>query len=79
MSGTLELMTSLLRDKFKVSSDLGPNSKLNELGLDSLDVINFLFSLEEKVGVKIPDEALDAENLRTLADIAGSIDRHRQK
>jgi len=79
MSGTLQVMTSLLREKFKMPADLGPDSQLNDLGLDSLDVINFLFSLEEKVGVKIPDEALDAENLRTLADIAGYIDRHRQK
>lgn len=77
MSATIDTMTALLREKFKVQADLGPHSKLNELGLDSLDVINFLFSLEEKVGVKIPDEALDAENLRTLGDIAGYVDRHR--
>jgi acyl carrier protein len=77
MSATLTTMTTLLREKFKVQAELGAQSRLNELGLDSLDVINFLFSLEEKLGVKIPDEALDAENLRTLADIAGYVDRHR--
>ena len=77
MSATLDTMKALLREKFNLQAELGPQSKLNELGLDSLDVINFLFSLEEKVGVKIPDEALDAENLRTLGDIAGYVDRHR--
>jgi acyl carrier protein len=75
MSATLDEITSLLRDKFKVQAALGPDTKLNEMGLDSLDVINFLFSVEEKTGVKIPDEALDAEDLRTLGAIAGYIDR----
>lgn len=77
MSSTLDVMTSLLREKFKMHTALRADTPLNEMGLDSLDVINFLFSLEEKTSVKIPDEALDAENLRTLGDIAGYIDRHR--
>lgn len=77
MSGTLDQMTSLLRDKFKVRRALDSGVKLDELGLDSLDVINFLFSLEEVTGVKIPDEALAGENLETLADIAGYVDRNR--
>jgi acyl carrier protein len=77
MSATLDVITSLLLDKFKVRVALGPDTRLNEMGLDSLDVINFLFSVEEKTGVKIPDEALDSENLRTLGAIAGYIDSHR--
>ncbi len=77
MSATLGAITLLLREKFKVQAALGADTKLNEMGLDSLDVINFLFSVEEKTGVKIPDEALDAENLRTLGAIAGYIDRNR--
>ena len=77
MSATLEVMTSLLREKFKVKVALGSDTKLNGMGLDSLDIINFLFSLEDNVGVKIPDEALDSENLRTLGDIAGYVDSHR--
>ncbi len=77
MSATLDVMTSVLRDKFKVKAALAPDTKLDEMGLDSLDVINFLFSLEEAVGVKIPDEALDQEKLQTLAEIADYVDRHR--
>ncbi len=77
MSATLDQMTSLLRKKFNVKTALEPGTKLTELGLDSLDVINFLFSLEEATEVKIPDEALVAENLETLADIAGYVDRNR--
>ena len=77
MSTTLDVITSLLRDKFKVQTALSPDTKLDGMGLDSLDVINFLFSLEEEVKVRIPDEALDAENLHTLGDIAGYVDRHR--
>lgn len=75
MTATLDEITSLLRDKFRVQTPLGPDTQLNETGLDSLDVINFLFSVEEKTGVKIPDEALDTEDLRTLGAIADYIDR----
>ena len=39
-----------------------------DLGADSLDIIDMLFTLEEKHGVTIPDDV--ALNLKTVADIA---------
>jgi acyl carrier protein len=32
---------------------------LSEQGIDSLDIVNVYLSLEEKFGIKIPDEDLD--------------------
>ena len=77
MSATLDTITSLLRDKFKVKGALGPDVELKELSLDSLDVINFLFSTEQATGVKIPDEAINSDQLKTLADMARYIDSRR--
>ena len=77
MNATLDVMTCILRDKFNVKKALESGTKLSEMGLDSLDVINFLFSLEEAVGVKIPDEAISDDGLQTLADIAVYVDSHR--
>jgi acyl carrier protein len=78
MSSTLQLITATLRDKFKVTADLGASTNLKEIGLDSLDFINFLYTLEEETGVKIPDEDIDSENLERLADFARYIDNRRQ-
>ncbi|MGE5148139.1 MAG: acyl carrier protein [Candidatus Eiseniibacteriota bacterium] len=77
MSATLELITTTLRDKFKVTADIAASTNIEEIGLDSLDFINFLYTLEETTGVKIPDEDIESENLESLADFARYIDARR--
>jgi acyl carrier protein len=42
-------------------------SLLDDLGADSLDVVELVMALEEAFGIEVPDE--DAENIRTIADI----------
>ena len=39
----------------------------NDLGADSLDVVELVMALEEAFDLEIPDE--DAENIRTVKDI----------
>jgi acyl carrier protein len=51
--------------------DLQDNIPLIEQGLDSLDMINLLFCLEENFPVKIPDEDLPV--LTTLRDFTDYI------
>jgi acyl carrier protein len=77
MTDTVTRLADILKDKFKVEAELGADSSLTGLGLDSLDVINFLFTVEQETGVKIPDEALADGKLDTLADFAAYIERHR--
>lgn len=38
----------------------------NDLGADSLDVVEFIMEMEDAFNIEIPDE--DAENLRTVQD-----------
>ena len=45
--------------------------KLNELGLDSLDVVELLLKLEEEYGVRFDD--VDMSNLVTVKDLLDSI------
>jgi acyl carrier protein len=40
---------------------------VDDLGADSLDVVELVMALEEAFDVEIPDE--DAENIRTVGDI----------
>jgi len=80
-SDTLNVMRAILREKFhaedKLGGELGGERSLRELGLDSLDVINFLFSVEEATGVNVPDEAIAEEKLTTLGDFARYVEARR--
>ena len=51
-----------------IESEINPDSFLTEdLGLDSLDVIELISAFEEEFGIEIPDE--DAEKLDRVEDI----------
>ena len=76
-SDTLEILKGILREKFHAEGELEGERSLRELGLDSLDVINFLFSVEEATGVNVPDEAIAEEKLTTLGDFARYVEARR--
>lgn len=40
---------------------------LDDLGADSLDVVELVMALEEEFGIEVPDE--DVENIRTIRDV----------
>lgn len=47
---------------------------VDDLGADSLDVVELVMALEEAFDVEIPDE--DAEKIRTVKDIFGYLEAH---
>lgn len=47
-------------------------SIIEDLGADSLDVVDLVMSLEEEFDVEIPDE--DVENMKTVGDIVKYIE-----
>ena len=48
-------------------SQLDEDDSLKEQGVDSLDLLDFYFNLEEHYNIQIPDE--DVSELRSLKDI----------
>ena len=47
---------------------MAPESNLlDDLGADSLDVVELVMSLEETFGIEVPDG--DLESMRTVADL----------
>lgn len=48
-------------------SSIGPDDKLADNGVDSLDFFNLFIELEEITGKKVPDE--DIEKLATIRSI----------
>jgi acyl carrier protein len=51
---------------------LDPNSPLEVLEVDSLTVLEVMYDLEEKFGIKMPEERVP---VRTVQDIADLVDR----
>ncbi len=46
---------------------VAPKSKfIEDLGADSLDIVELVMAMEEAFGIDIPDE--EAENIKTVAD-----------
>ena len=43
------------------------SSFLDDLGADSLDIVEFIMALEEEFGLEIPDE--DVEKIVTVKDV----------
>jgi acyl carrier protein len=69
MKATIENITKII-EKAEVLGDvdkLKNNIPLTEQGIDSLDLVNIYLLLEEKFGIKIPDEDLD--QLQTIDSI----------
>ncbi len=71
---TIDKIREMLANQLNVEADkINEKSRIIEdLGADSLDMIEMLMALEEEFGITVPDE--DAEKLKTVGDIAKYID-----
>ena len=70
----LEKIQAMLAEALNLPIEkVTPDSKIvDDLGADSLDVVELLSQLEEEYGIVIPDD--QAENLGTVADVANAIE-----
>ena len=75
MSTTLERVRKVVVDRLKVSDDevSGQASFIEDLGADSLDVVDLVMGLEEEFDIEIPDE--DAERIQTVGQAVDYIDQ----
>ncbi len=53
------------------------SSFVNDLGADSLDIVELVMELEDEFDVSIPDE--DAEKMQTVGDAVKYINEHTHK
>ncbi|MBR2903961.1 MAG: acyl carrier protein [Clostridia bacterium] len=71
----LEKVQEMLAEALNISvAKVTPDAKIiDDLGADSLDVVELLSRLEDEFGIMIPDE--DVENLATVRDVANEIEK----
>jgi acyl carrier protein len=70
----VERVNAIVAEQLGVEKEsLVPEANLlDDLGADSLDVVELVMAIEEEFGIEVPDE--DAENIRTLGDITSYIE-----
>ncbi len=73
MNKIIEIVNQVLEDEFEIDSKLlKPESLLYEdLGLDSLDAVDFIVIIDKELGVRIDEE--EARAIRTLKDVYETI------
>ena len=73
MSTTLERLQKLFIARFDYKiEDLTATTTLENLGLDSLDIIDFLFDIEDEFKIKVPDREFE---VKTIQDMVDAMDR----
>ena len=73
---TEEKVKNIIIEQLGVSADevVPEASFVDDLGADSLDLVELVMVLEEEFGKEIPDEA--AEKIQTVQDAIGYINEH---
>jgi acyl carrier protein len=77
LSSTLKELQDLIQEKYGLdASQVDAHASLRASGVDSLALVEFIFDIEDRMGITVPD---DNPNIDTLAELADSIDRVRAK
>ena len=69
---------SIIADQLGVGEDeIKPESSfIEDLGADSLDIVELVMAMEEEFEVEIPDE--EAENIKTVGDAINYVNTHKK-
>lgn len=68
----LEKVKSLLAEQFSVEEDsITVDTKFEDLGADSLDLVEMVMALEEEFDIQIDDE--EVEKIATVGDVVNYI------
>ena len=72
-------LKEIIADKLSVNEDeiTMESTFIDDLGADSLDIVEIIMALEEELEMEIPDE--DAEGFKTVGDVVEYITEHTEK
>lgn len=72
----LEKVKAILSEQFDVEEDsiTADTNVADDLGADSLDVVDLLMSIEDEFEIEIPDEEID--NIKTVGELVKYIENN---
>ena len=72
-------LKEIIADKLSVNEDeiTMESTFIDDLGADSLDIVELIMALEEELEMEIPNE--DAEGFKTVGDVVEYITEHTEK
>ena len=78
MSETADRVKKIVVEHLGVDADKVTEeaSFIDDLGADSLDIVELVMAMEEEFEVEIPDE--EAENIKTVGDAVNYINTHKK-
>jgi acyl carrier protein len=72
MSSLAELQ-ALIQEKYGIDTAmLDPNASMRAAGVDSLALVEFLFEVEDRLGLKLPEADPSMDTLAQLAELVDS-------
>lgn len=75
---TFEKVRDIVVDQLGVEADevSAESTFIDDLGADSLDIVELIMAFEEEFSIEIPDEA--AEKIKTVQDVVTYIDQNQK-
>jgi len=74
MTTIFERLQAIVAKKYSLDpATITPQSTLESLGLDSLDLIELLFDVEDEFAIRVPQDGGSALKTATIQDIVESI------
>lgn len=72
----LDKIKQIIADQLSIDEDevVPDASFIDDLGADSLDIVELIMAFEEEFDIEIPDE--DAEKIKTVQDVLDYIKNH---
>jgi acyl carrier protein len=77
MASIEDKVKSIIVEQLGISEDeVKPEASfIDDLGADSLDIVELVMAMEEEFEIEIPDE--EAENIKTVGDAIKYISQHK--
>jgi acyl carrier protein len=77
-SDTKDKVISIIASELgRKSAEIQEDSTFNDIGADSLDMVEVIMKLEEQFGIEIKDE--EAEHMKSVKDVVDFVNSHRTK
>jgi len=75
MASTADEIVAMIAERTKWTGPLQLSEPLDNLGLDSMEVVALIFDIEERFNINIPVNANSDIESKTVADLVQAVDK----